>query len=209
MECCGKIICNGCEYANMKREEEMRVKHTCPFCREAVPETDEDIEKYRMKRIEANDPVAMFQEGGEQYYNKGNFSVAFEFYKKAAELGDASAHYQLSLLYLKGHGVEKDKGKEIYHAEEAAIGGHPAARHNLGNEEWRNDNFERAVKHHIIAAALGEELSIKVLIGAFKRGFVQKEDLAATLRAHQAAVDATKSPQRKAGDEYKRYNPYL
>ena len=33
---------------------------------------------------------------------------------------------------------------------------------------------------------------------AFKSGFVGKEDLAATLRAHKAAVDATKSPQREA-----------
>jgi len=33
---------------------------------------------------------------------------------------------------------------------------------------------------------------------------VSKEDLAATLRAHQAAIDATKSPQREAADEFER-----
>jgi len=31
---------------------------------------------------------------------------------------------------------------------------------------------------------------------AFRNGLVSKDDLAAALRAHQAAVDATKSPQR-------------
>ena len=37
---------------------------------------------------------------------------------------------------------------------------------------------------------------------AFKEGHVSKDDLAAALRAHQAAVDATKSPQREAADIY-------
>ena len=36
----------------------------------------------------------------------------------------------------------------------------------------------------------------------FKEGFVSKEELAAALRAHKAAVDATKSPQRVAAEEY-------
>ena len=40
--------------------------------------------------------------------------------------------YNLSLMYRDGQGVEKDKKKELYHLEEAAIGGHPDVRHNLG-----------------------------------------------------------------------------
>ena len=31
-----------------------------------------------------------------------------------------------------GEGVEKDEGKAIYHLEEAAMGGHPRARYDLG-----------------------------------------------------------------------------
>ena len=34
----------------------------------------------------------------------------------------------------------------------------------------------------------------------FEMGIVSKADLAAALRAHQAAVDATKSPQRKRAE---------
>ena len=33
-----------------------------------------------------------------------------------------------------------------------------------------------------------------------KPGLVNKDDFAAALRAHQAAVDATKSPQREAAE---------
>jgi len=35
----------------------------------------------------------------------------------------------------------------------------------------------------------------------FRAGIGNKDDFAATLRAHQAAVEATKSPQREAAEE--------
>ena len=38
----------------------------------------------------------------------------------------------------------------------------------------------------------------------FRSGMVSKENLAATLRVHQVAVDATKSPQMEAAEEYYR-----
>ena len=101
-------------------------------------------------------------------------------------------------LYEFGKGVEKDEGKEIHYLEEASIGGHPSARRALGWKEWYIGSSERALKHFIIAARLGENDSIKVLMIAFKSGLVSKDDLASALRAHQAAVDATKSPPRDA-----------
>ena len=58
------------------------------------------------------------------------------------------------------------------------------------------------MKHWIIAANQGDNDSIKYLLKMFKGGLIDKDELAATLRAHQTAVDATKSPQREAADEY-------
>jgi hypothetical protein len=58
------------------------------------------------------------------------------------------------------------------------------------------------VKHWIIAASQGDDLSIKLLLKKFRRGIVSKDDLAAALRAHHVAVEATKSPQREAAEEY-------
>ena len=200
--CCSKVICQGCFYANLWREIEMRIQRTCPFCREPWPETEEEWDKQRMKRVEANDPVALYQQGGRQN-KKGEYQSAFEYWTKAAELGNAHAHYQLSVMYYYGKVVEKDEGKMSYH-EEAAIGGHPLARHNLGFVEMNNGNPERAIKHYIIAATQGEDRSIKCLMKLYKKGLVSKEALAATLRAHKAAADATKSPQRDAAEEYHR-----
>ncbi len=199
--CCGKIICNGCCIANQVREFEENLQHKCPFCREPASETEEGRYKQMMKRINMNDPAALNQHGVE-HYNKGDYIGAFEHWTKAAELGDADAHYQLALLYHDELGVEKDRGKEMYHSENAAIGGHPGARYNLGSLELKNGNLGKAVKHFVIAATQGDDRSIKALMYLFKEGFVSKEDLAAALRAHQVAIDATKSPQREEAEEH-------
>ena len=152
--CCSKIICNGCHHANQKREALGRLQQTCPFCRKPLPNTDEEINELLMNRIETNDPVALCH-GGLRRYNKGDYEKAIEYWRKAADLGDVHAHYQLSLLYQDGKGVEKDEKRELNHAEQAAIGGHPSARYNLGFRESEVGSMDRAAKHWIIAAKLG------------------------------------------------------
>ncbi len=42
--------------------------------------------------------------------------------------------------------------------------------------------------------------ALKMLQVCYAKGIVSKEDFAAALRAHQAAVDATKSTQREAAE---------
>ena len=200
MECCSKFICDGCSHANEIRENEMRLQHACPFCRKPCPETEEEAVKQRMKRIETNDPNAICQQGG-SHFRRGDYSDAFKWYTKAVKLGNVRAHCNLAHMYHEGLGVEKHEGKETYHLEEAAIGGHVVARHNLGCEEWNVGNAKRAVKHWMIGAALGFDLSIKDLMDAFREGVVSKEDLDVALRAHKAAVDETKSPQRNEAEE--------
>jgi tetratricopeptide (TPR) repeat protein len=201
MDCCSKSICMGCNYANQKREFEAGFYPRCAFCREPVPKSQEEANKYMMKRIkENNDPAAMCRMGKKRCH-EGDYDTAFEYFKKAAELGDAGAHYSLSLRYREGEGVEKDEKKEIYHLEEAAIGGHASARHNLGYDEWNNGNFERARKHWIIAANLGDHDSLKALMALYKNGHASKEDYADALRAYQAAMEETKSAQREEAEE--------
>ena len=156
-----------------------------------------------MKRVEMNDPVALREEGKAQQ-RKGHYERAFEYYTKAAKLGEKEAHFLLSTLYLNGHGVEKDRQKSTYHQEEAAIGGHPGARYVLGQHESFFGNADRAVRHFVIAATQGHDRAINALTEMFKEGYVEKDDLAAALRAHKAAVDATKSPQREAEEEFQR-----
>eukprot|EP00984_Skeletonema_dohrnii_P005334 scaffold1874_cov89-Skeletonema_dohrnii-CCMP3373.AAC.11 len=177
--CCSKLICIGCAHANKMREAES-LDPLCPICQESLMKfTPVDLKKFMMKRVEANDPVMIRQEGILQQ-NEGDYNSAFEYFTKAAELGNADAHYHLAALYRDGHGVEKDKQKEVHHLEQAAIGGHPTARYDLGCEEWdNNDNAERAMKHWIIAAALGDNRPIEFMMEMSEEGYVSKDDLAA------------------------------
>jgi len=61
--------------------------------------------------VAVNDPLA-FQQMGVRYYEEGDYDTAFGYFTKAAELGDADAHYFLSVLYQEGRGVEKNEEKE-------------------------------------------------------------------------------------------------
>jgi len=118
---CSQAICDGCFYANRMREIEQSLQHRCPFCRHPAGKTKEawkeENKKGRMKRVEANDPVAM-RELGSRYYDEWDYGSAIKYWRKAAELGDVVAHYQMSVMYWEGKGVQKkDTKKSIYHAE--------------------------------------------------------------------------------------------
>ncbi len=202
MPCCSKRICIGCNCANKKREVLAGLEQRCAFCREPSPKSDEEAEKRCMKRIKKNNcPVAMCQMG-KQHYNGGDYETALKYLTKAVEFGEADAHYNLSLMYHEGQGVEKDKEKVVYHSEEAAIAGHPMARHNLGGEEAKNGRYERAKKHFIIAANLGYHNSLRHLRRLYSNGYARKEDYAAALRAYQAATEEAKSEEREVAEAY-------
>jgi len=204
MACCSKIICNGCVCANQMRDVEGNLlQYKCPFCRHAPPKSQEESDMQMMKRAQANDPFATLQIGIRRN-EEGNYEGAFQNYTKAAESGNAASHYFLSCLYREGKFVEMDEKKEVYHLEQAAIGGEPFARYNLGLVELKNGRHARAAKHFIIAAKLGHDGSLRTLKDWYRFGLVSKENFAAALRGHQAAVDATKSPQREAAEAFQR-----
>ncbi len=200
MSCCSQVVCNGCNVANQEREIEAGLKVRCAFCREPTAKSKEEGEKNMMNRIKKNDPVAMYQMGTMRL-KEGDFETALKYWTKATELGNAAAHYEVSIMYRKGEGVDKDMKKYVYHLEQAAIAGHPYARYNLGWEELENGRIERAKRHSIIAANLGHDDSLKFLKELYAEGHASKEEYAHALRAHQAAVDATKSPEREKAEE--------
>ena len=196
--CCCKFMCNGCSYADYMSSGRNR----CPFCREPAIDGEHKNTKRIMKRVKVNDPNALRQMGARRE-EEGDYDKAVEYWTNAVKLGDVRAHYDLGCMYYEGEGVQKDLEKGISHWEKAAIGGHPEARHNLAYHEGKNGNAERAVKHLIIAAKLGDEDSMKGLWKFYSIGHITKKDLDVTLRGHQAAIDATKSSQRDAAAEAK------
>ena len=82
--------------------------------------------------------------------------------------------------------------------EESAIAGHPTARFSLGAIEWKHGSQKEAAKHPSSSPFnQGHSTSVEMLKQGSKEGLVRKEDFAAALRAHQAAVDAMKIPRRE------------
>ena len=186
--CCSKLVCRGCAVANVKRLQAERLQNVCPFCRSR----SSDVDQKMLKRVQANDPNALCEMGVIRI-KEGKYVEAFQLVTKAAELGHADAHCQLAIMYQKGHGVEKDKKKEVYHLEEASIKGHLDARFCLSQHDMIKGRIDL-----IITANLGHDKSMQALKKCYTNGVVSKEDFASALRAHHAAVDEMKSPQREA-----------
>ncbi len=199
MMCCFTLVCRGCALANDQREIRDSLERKCPFCRHPIPKSKADIDKCLKKRVESSCPAALHWMGHE-YYQTGDFDSALNCYTKAASLKYAASHYNLSNMYQNGVGVEKNAKMEKYHLEEAAIGGHPDARYFLACYESNMGNYELTVKHFSIAARQGDKDAIEALKTRYQAGLIKKEDFAAVLRAHKAAIDATESPQRKIAE---------
>jgi len=99
MACCSKIIRQGsvCAHFSIRQKEE----RLNVICRHPPPTTKEEEDRDRMKRVEANDPIAMCQMGWRRYYD-GDDGAAFEYLTKAVELGDVDTHFLLSIMYVMG-----------------------------------------------------------------------------------------------------------
>jgi len=211
MECCGKLMCSGCFYSSIHDNQGNAVDNPkCPFCRAPHPLNDDEFIKRLKKRMEANDPIAVYKLGS--YYRDGKFGLqqdytkALEQYHRAAELGYAKAYDNIGIAYDTGHGVEVDKKKARHYYELAAMGGDVKARWYLGAMEYRVD---RALKHYLIAVRDGDVDSLKCIKRLYSDGHVPKYDYTKALRLHQEYLDEIKSTRRDeaaaANDKYRYY----
>ena len=205
--CCGKVICSGCMYAVNKMDREGK----CPFCRVPVPESYEEIIESTKRRMEAGDAKAIRNLGccynedpGRVYGIPQDQAKALELWHRAADLGSTKAYYNIGNAYLDGRGVERDMKMAVHYWELAALGGDAMARHNLGISENRAGNMNRALRHLMIAAGCGYDLSLKKIRELYVNGHATKDDYANALRAHQKYVDGIKSAQRDKAAAFNR-----
>ena len=192
LPCCGKYICNGCVYS--------LTRNVCPYCNRQKPSVPDFVKMFTERIENYNDPNAMSTLGS--YYNFGlhgfpvDYAKAVELWRRASELGSAVGHGNLGGAYLDGRGVGLDKKKAIYHLEMGAMMGDEVARYNLGYAEFRSRNTVRALRHVMIGARYGNDLSLQKVKEGFARGLVTHDDFESTLREHQASEDEIKSEQR-------------
>ena len=208
--CCGKDICSGCIHAVRLRDNGVGL---CPFCRTPTPTSEKEGIERLEKRMEVGDAHAMFNLGG--YYDDGDYGLpqnrdkALELYRRAGELGIAGAYYNTGIAYDTGRGVERDERKAEHYYELAAIRGHVAASYNLGVFEDHAGNWDRAIKHWLIAAGGGYSDSVKNVQQLYTEGHATKEDYSKALLAYQKYLQEIRSEQRDNaaafGDNYKYY----
>ena len=80
----------------------------------------EQMEEYR-ENEKQNNIVAQF-ECGNMYYDKGNYTEAVKWYRKAAEQGNADAQYKLGYCYENGKGVKQSFSEASKWYEKSRVG---------------------------------------------------------------------------------------
>jgi len=212
--CCGKTICCGCAHAPVYDNQGNKVaKKTCPFCRVPPPSTDEELNDRREKRIEAEDPIAIYNLGcfyriGKNGYPQ-DYNKALELFHRSTEMDYSEAYTSIGNAYNNGEGVEVDKKKAIHYWGLAAMGGDEMARHNLGITEKQAGNYDRALKHLMISVRGGYNESLDSIKKMFSKGHATKDDYTKALQIYQVYLSEIKSAQRDeaaaAHDCYKYY----
>ena len=138
-----------------------------------------------------------------------DLAKALELWHRAGELGFDGAFDNLSYAYYHGKGVEIDKKKAQHYRELAAMGGYSNARFIIGFEEQEAGNFNRALKHYMIAIRGGDIDSLDAIQNLSSFGLVAKDEYTKALLARQEYLGKIKSVQRdKAAaynDDYKYY----
>ena len=193
--CCMKLICNGCNLAAQKRG-----MFDCAFCRTPRSVTDADKLAMIQARVGKKDPEAIFFLGG--LYAQGGLGLqkdarqAVELWTEAAELGSVDALFNLGIVYYQGMGVQEDKAKGAEYYKKAAMRGHVESRFNLGCFEGKKGNYDRAVRHWLISAKMGDRDSVENIKKVFMGGIATKEHYTQALKGYQDAVEETKSHDR-------------
>ena len=205
--CCGKMICSGCSHAPVYDNQGNVVDNKkCPFCRIPTPNTQEKAIEREKKRMELNDAHAIYRLG--VYHRDGlhgfpqDYTKALELYHRAGELGNAQGYNAIGIAHYRGEGVQIDEEKARHYLELAAMGGEAQARFNLGNKEGKAGNFDRALKHHMIAVRSGFADSLKIIKELYTRGHATKEDYMKALQLYQAYLSEIKSDQRDKAAAY-------
>jgi TPR repeat protein len=149
-----------------------------------------------MKRVEANDPGAIYMLAANYYQGRAGLQQDHakekELYNRAAELGNSEAHYNLGGIYDEGGNLKKAK----FHWEAAAMAGDELARFNLGCMEFESGNKEQAVQHWTIAASAGSYNAMHNLLAVLKKGYVTRESIDSTLTAYNSSCAEMRSEAR-------------
>ncbi|KAL7527504.1 hypothetical protein ACHAXR_001988 [Thalassiosira sp. AJA248-18] len=208
------MICQGCAFASSAAND--FTPPDCPFCRTPWIYDIGDSVKAMMKRVGANDPNALNNFGGWYLYGKfgmpQDYKMAESLWLRGGELGCGGAYINIGNIYRKGQGTTIDMQKAKYYYQLAAILGDVLARHRLGLIEMDSGNKRRALKHFMIAARCGCDVSLCNVKQTYQNAsksinmtwtnffvdLVSKDEFEQVLRANKNSRDEMKSDHRES-----------
>ena len=200
-DCCGKVVCCGCDFQHKLKNQESR---SCAFCRTPSPLSNEEILVRLRKRVNLKDPKAVCMIA--LHYGYGHLGLrvdqakCIDLLRKSADLGYATAHYQLGNFHKCGKmGLEQNEEEALKHWKKAAEGGENFAVHHLGFFDYENSDFVAAIRHWRLSSSAGYRFSMNGIMKCFENGVLLHADLAASLQAFYRARAEMKSDER---DEY-------
>ena len=138
-------------------------------------------------------PAADTLEEASTAYATGNYQQVFEILKPLAENDNASAQYNLGVLYARGQGVPQDFTEAAKWYQKAAEQGLAEAQYNLGvrydrGQEVQQD-FTEAAKWYQSAAEQGEAKSQYNLGVLYSNGRGVSQDYKEAVKWYQSAAE--------------------
>ena len=125
-------------------------------------------------------------------YSAGNFKLASEEFLKAAEQGDATAQFNLGVMYDKGEGVTRDYAEAVRWYRRAAAQGHARAQFNLGLKYAKGEgvtrNYAEAVRWYRRAAGQGNARAQSNLGAMYAKGEGVTRNYAEAVRWYRRAA---------------------
>ena len=149
--CCCRTICESCM--------DKTGSEPCPLCRVPCPASDGEYLALLRRHVNNDMPgaissLAMFYSIGDMGLAKSEKKAA-KLYKRAVELGNATAALNLGHLYSQGRGVKQDKKKSLQLYRMAAARGMAAAQYNAALHLRSRGHFEEAFAFCKLAADQG------------------------------------------------------
>mmetsp|Transcript_31695 Transcript_31695/g.51252 ORF Transcript_31695/g.51252 Transcript_31695/m.51252 type:complete len:259 (+) Transcript_31695:1357-2133(+) len=138
--CCGKFsfsrpgvkdLLKALQEARGTKKGKLTFKfHSLP--RPTTAEDSKDTYRQRQKKLKDSEKQMRFTQFLDSMFNNQKVSIAYKFYSKDAEKGDAKAQYNLGNCYLKGIGMEKNDQLAVKWYTASAVQGNGEAQNNLG-----------------------------------------------------------------------------
>lgn len=152
--------------------------------------------EYFYKASQSNHPSACYMIG-QMYIKKliGNgenkeLEIAYDYIKKAMDLGSIAAINSLGLMYLNGiHPIKKNLDKAIYYFEIASNYNYAYAFNNLGKIYEEKKDYKQAFNYYLESANLGESWACNKIGEYYRQGIFIKKDLDRAFYYYNLAID--------------------